>query len=90
MHNRYQILILTNVWHDVGPSFLWVCAIQKIPFSVLAGNTHKGLAYVIFHANGRGRGKARSQGNEQKNRAVSRREQSTEVRGSRQSEKGDC
>ena len=78
------------VWHNVGHSFLWVWVnASQIPLSVLARNSHKELAREISHETGRRRGKARFQRSEQK-KAVSRRGQSTEVGGSRRSEKGDC
>ena len=64
------------MWHDVEHSFLWVwvCASQRIPWSVLARNPHKRRVREITHDSGRWRGKGRSQ---------SRTEESTE-HGSRQ------
>ena len=55
------------VWYDVWHSFLlvWVRASQKIPLSVLARNTHKGLAREISYETGRRRGKAKSQSSQQ-------------------------
>ena len=56
------------MWHDVGHLFLcvWVSASQKIPSSVLVRNPNKGLVREIFCETGRKRGKARTQGNQQK------------------------
>ncbi len=48
-------------------------ASQRIPLSVLARIPHKGLVREISYETGIRRGKARSQGNEEK--AVNRREQ---------------
>ena len=56
-------------------TWVWVSASQKIPLSVLARNTHKGIAREISHETGRRRGKPRSQ---------SRTEQSRTEQGSQQ------
>ena len=60
------------MWHDVVHSFLWVwvSASQRSPLSVLVRNPHRRFVRKISYETGRRRGKARSQGSQQK-RAVS-------------------
>ena len=56
--NRSMIYEQTRICHSVTPCWAFVVlvcvgAIQRIPLSALARNSHKGFAHVISHKSGR-------------------------------------